>query len=571
MKATAVAFLLIATTCTTPAAAADAAIKVTTVMMPTRDGTRLQTNIYRAGESTKPLPVLLLKTAYDTKNFDAQARRVASRGFIAVTQDSSGRFGSGGEFNLYWGEPPDGFDTVMWIKEQSWCDGHVGMWGHSYMGSVQWLTASTGASVDALAPSASVAYFYDNIYRGGAYILALGRAGFGANVYGPPPSAGSSPEWSKWYLTLPLMNLDDVVGHEAPLQMSMIKHTTPNGFWRGTDARNFEDMDFPAQHIVGYYDFMCPGAVSAWHGMRTRSASKHSRNNQQLILGPWDHATGSTRAGDVDFGKAANLDMLAENLVWYDRWFKQIHRDKPYPRVRYFVMGDNTWREASDWPPRQARPTRFFLDSGGQANTRHGNGQLKRSAPNTKQPADKFVADPANPVPNAPAHGRKYVDGFGPYDQQTAQDRKDVLVYRMPPHSKPLTFAGRLTAELFVSANTPDADFVVTVVDVHPDGFCHPLATGIQRASARESLADRKSLRPDKTYRLTIDIGHCAATIRPGHQLCVQIQASHFPVYARNTNTGEGPFSAKTLVATQRVYHDVERASHVLLPILDRR
>ena len=113
------------------------------------------------------------------------------------------------------------------------------------MGSVQWLTACTGAPVDALAPTASCSYFYHNIYRNGAYILALGRAGFGANVYGPPPSAGASPEWPKWFLTLPLMDLDDVVGYQAPLQLNMIKHIKPDGFWRETDARNFESWTFP--------------------------------------------------------------------------------------------------------------------------------------------------------------------------------------------------------------------------------------------------------------------------------------------------------------------------------------
>src|SRR5437867_3591965 len=81
------------------------------------------------------------------------------------------------------------------------CDGHVGMWGHSYMGSVQWLTACTGAPLDALAPSGSCPYFYYNVYnQGGAIFLAGVRAGFGANVYGPPPSAGASPHWKEWYL-----------------------------------------------------------------------------------------------------------------------------------------------------------------------------------------------------------------------------------------------------------------------------------------------------------------------------------------------------------------------------------
>ena len=543
-------------------------VQLESTMMPTRDGTRLHTRIYRPASHSGPLPVLLLKTAYGLQGFDRQAKQIARRGYVAVTQDSSGRYGSEGEFNLYWGEPADGFDAVTWIREQPWCDGHVGMWGASYMGSVQWLTASTQVRLDAIAPTAAVTYFYDNIYRGGAFLLALGRAGFGANVYGPPPSVGASPKWPQWYLTLPLMDLDDVVGHRAPLQMSMIKHHRPDGFWRGTDARNFSQMDFPAQHIVGYYDFMCPGAVDAYVGMRDRAGSAQARQNQQLILGPWDHATGSDRAGDVVFGDVARLDIVAENLTWYDRWFKGIGRDRPYPRVRYFVMGANRWRQATDWPPPEARPTAFYLHSRGGANTRSGDGKLAVHPPQKAQTPDRFLADPSDPVPAAPAHGRAYVDGFGPYDQRSAQLRKDVLVYTTPPLEKPLTLAGSIRAELYVSTDTPDADVVVKLVDIRPDGFCHPLSTGILRAAARHSLLKLSPLRSETIYRLTVDVGHCAATIAPGHQLCVQVQGSHFPVYDRNTNTGEGPFSGRTRIATEVVHHDPEHPSRVLLPVL---
>ena len=543
-------------------------ISVDITSMPTRDGTHLRTRIYRQRGVTTPLPVLLLKTAYGTAGFDGQARRIAARGYVVVTQDSSGRNGSEGEFNLYWGEAADGFDAVTWIREQPWCNGRVGMWGASYMGSSQWLTASTRVPLDALAPTAAVPYFYSNIYRGGAYILALGRAGFGANVYGPPPSAGASPKWPQWYMTLPLMSLDSVVGHRAPLQMSMIKHITPDGFWKGTDARNFSDMDFPAQHIVGCYDFMCPGALRAYHGMRTQAASQHARDNQQLILGPWDHATGSDRAGDVVFGNNARVDIVSENLRWYDRWFKGKDKGSPYPRVRYFMMGINEWRESSAWPPASAQPVQFYLSSHGPGQRPDEDGSLSKMPQSAASPPTLFVSDPANPVPSAPAHGAAYLDGFGPYDQQTAAARPDVLGFTTRPLAKPLALAGNLQAVVYAAANTPDFDLVAMVLDIHPDGFRHPLATGILRATARDSTLDRRPVDPGKVYRLTIDIGDCAATLQPGHRLGVHIQGSYFPIYDRNTNTGKGPFHADVLTAKVSIYHDADRPSHIILPLL---
>lgn len=122
-----------------------------------------------------------------------------------------------------------------------------------------------------------------------------------------------------------------------------------------------------------------------------------------------------------------------------------------------------------------------------------------------------------------------------------------------------------------VSANTPDADFVVMIVDAHPNGFFHLLSAGILCASTRESLVDHEPLAPGKVCRVTVDIGHWAATIRPGHPLSVQIQGSHFPVYDRNLNTGEGPFRARMRVATPTIVHDEERPSRVVLPVLPLR
>ena len=44
-----------------------------------------------------------------------------------------------------------------------------------------------------------------------------------------------------------------------------------------------------------------------------------------------------------------HLDMLGDNLKWYDRWFKGVGEDEPYPRERYFVMSENTSAERGSW------------------------------------------------------------------------------------------------------------------------------------------------------------------------------------------------------------------------------
>ena len=63
-------------------------------------------------------------------------------GYAVVYQDCRGTFRSGGEFAPMVNEPSDGADTVAWLLEQPWCDGNIGTFGTSYLGFVQWASAS---------------------------------------------------------------------------------------------------------------------------------------------------------------------------------------------------------------------------------------------------------------------------------------------------------------------------------------------------------------------------------------------------------------------------------------------
>jgi predicted acyl esterase len=536
---------------------------------PTRDGVKLKTTIFRL-VSVNRGPVLLLRTPYNQQNNEAQARRFAESGYIAVTQDCRGRFGSEGGFVFYNGEGQDGYDAVEWIRAQPWCDGHVGMWGHSYLASVQWLTVGEGAPLDAMAPAAGAADFYRNQYLGGAYMLGMTRAGYSVGFYGPPPEVGRSPEWPRWFLHLPLADFETVTGYAAPWQTSFMLHNKHDGFWKRSDVTgDIPRINVPGLHMVGYFDFLCRAAVSGFQTMRARSATAFSRANQQLIIGPWDHGTGNRKTAEVDFGPQAQVDVINENRAWFDRFLKPHGGTmEPVPAVRYFSMGDNVWHTASQWPPAAAVETAFYLHSKGHAQTARGDGTVDSDRPGSSELADVFKADPADPVPNVPALGRKYTDTWGPTDQRLAGERADVLIFSTPPLVKPLTFAGPLRAELYVDADTPDADWVVRLIDVRPDGFAQPLATGIQRGSFRDSETNPTPLTPGKVYAINVDLGHAAARIEPGHALRVQVAPSCFPLFERNANTGEGPQGARSAVATEHVWHSRARPSRVWLPIM---
>ena len=142
------------------------------------------------------------------------------------------------------------------------------------------------------------------------------------------------------------------------------------------------------------------------------------------------------------------------------------------------------------------------------------------------------------------------------------------MIYTTPRLTKPIRFAGPLQAELWVSADVVDADWVVTLVDVWPNGFAQNLATGILRSSARESESTLSPLVPGNLYRLIVDIGHAAAKIEVNHLLRLEITGSHFPLYDRNTHTGKSPFGSEVQLANQTVFHDDSRPSSLLLPVI---
>ncbi len=97
-------------------------------------------------------------------------------------------------------------------------------------------------------------------------------------------------------------------------------------------------------------------------------------------------------------------------------------------------MGQNAYRQESDWPPPENKLTRYFLHSGGSANSLRGDGALSATPPK-KEASDKFTYDPGNPVPTIGGSLCCDAEHYepGPRDQRPAENRNDVLVYSTKP------------------------------------------------------------------------------------------------------------------------------------------
>jgi hypothetical protein len=186
---------------------------------------------------------------------------------------------------------------------------------------------------------------------------------------------------------------------------------------------------------------------------------------------------------------------------------------------------------------------------------------------------DEFLADPANPAPSCPVTESRPLKAavWGPVNQGPTEDRGDVLVYTTEVLAEPLTFAGNLEAKLHVSADTPDADWVVKLMDVGPDESAYNLCRGVLRGRYRQSLSRPRLMTPEEVYEIDLDLGPVAATIAAGHRLRVDVSGADFPLYDRNPNTKEGILGGGTSVSRERVYHGKGRPSRILLPCLESK
>jgi putative CocE/NonD family hydrolase len=233
-------------------------------------------------------------------------------------------------------------------------------------------------------------------------------------------------------------------------------------------------------------------------------------------------------------------------------------------------MGENAYHQESDWPPPQAKPTRYFLHSGSSANSLRGDGSLSLTPPK-KESSDKFTYDPANPVPTIGGSlccDQEHYEP-GPRDQRAAENRDDVLVYSTKPVAEDMEVTGPVTLELWTKSSAVDTDFTAKLVDVAPNGLALNLTDGILRMRYRDSQEKPEMMNPDQVYKIRVDLWATSNVFKKGHILRLEVSSSNFPRFDRNLNTGaEQATSREFISATNTILHDAEHPSALVLPVM---
>jgi putative CocE/NonD family hydrolase len=373
--------------------------------------------------------------------------------------------------------------------------------------------------------------------------------------------------WDQALRYLPLSTWDEQIGAEIPWMRAWVAHPTYDTYW--AKSRIIDKLDrIRAANLTisGWYDLFVAQALQHVAELRREADSDTARRNQFLVVGPWGHGPNAL-VGDRAYGSSASIEFDEIQRRWFDHWLKDCPSDiDQWPALRIFVMGRNQWRDESYWPLEQTQWTRYFFHSGGRANTLEGDGILNCERPGD-EPADRFVYDPDNPVPT---HGGALLFGpGGARDQQQIEQRDDVLVYTSSPLTAELEVTGPIRVVLYAASDAPDTDWTAKLADVDPDGRAWHLCDGIIRARYRESTQKPTLLTPGKVYRYEIDLWATSNAFLPGHRMRVEISSSNFPRFDRNPNTGHAfGADAQLRQAQQVVYHNADRPSHILLPII---
>lgn len=325
-----------------------------------RDGVQLYADVYRP-EGDGRFPALLMRTPYD-KSGALQSGRLAftvaavRRGYAVVVQDTRGQFKSEGRFVPYAQEIADGYDTIEWVASLPYVDGNVGLFGLSYPGAVQWMTAPTRPPhLKAIAPAMTFAHPNHFFYHGGVFEADFVEWLLGRQVrerrrlklpFVTPDEIddGWRRHGEQWMQHRPLRDLP--LMRAFPYWAEWVDNPIESEYWKPYDIEAQHHLtEIPALNLTGWNDdqYGQPGAIRNFTGMRQRGATRAAREGQRLVIGPWTHGvptmSRSTYAG-VDYGPDAAIDFTETQLRFFDYWLKGVDdgftSEAP---VKIFVMG----------------------------------------------------------------------------------------------------------------------------------------------------------------------------------------------------------------------------------------
>jgi putative CocE/NonD family hydrolase len=536
------------------------------VDIPMRDGVTLHTVIV-IPTAIKDAPVLLTRTPYGADEmagrsksgtmaevlagFDNATDVIVEGGYIRVIQDIRGRFGSEGAFVTTrplagtWAnqtgtdESTDAWDTIEWLVHHvPEANGKVGIIGISYDG-FEALMAMVNPH-----PALKVAvpinpmvdgWMGDDWFHNGAFRQVMSPVIDGGESEDAPFKWTHADQYDAYLV--PGSAAGFRRAHGLGLKgfwADLVAHPSYDSFWGGHALDRIlasRPLTVPVMLVHSLWDQEdIYGASAVYRALEPQDAGN---DRVYLTIGPWRHGQA------IEDGRGIGaIEWDHDTAAWWRRnvlapFLAHYLKDAPMDvaPVTAFQSGTGRWVRRADWPStRGATPGRLYLKPDMALGFDPAPGPARTV---------RYVSNPADPVPFVERPFRSEGDDtqwqtWLVSDQRHTAARKDVLSFVSAPIEAPLAIAGRPVVNLRAATSGTDSDWVVKLIDVHPDGYQLPIGMEIYRGRYWRSFAKATRLPPNRavSYRFALpDANH---VFLPGHRLMVQVQSSWFPLYDRN-------------------------------------
>nr|WP_299000510.1 CocE/NonD family hydrolase [uncultured Allomuricauda sp.] len=563
-----------------------------------RDGVKLHTTIYSPKDASKEYPILMQRTPYSSRPYGEDEFRkqigpnihLMQEGNIIVYQDVRGRWMSEGKYdnmrayipnkssNADVDESSDTYDTIEWlVNNVENNNGRVGVWGISYPGFyATYATVDAHPALKAASPQACIGdFFFDDFHHNGAYLLSYFRA---TSLFGTPRPNNDSPIDTAWY-TLPdigtedqyqffldsgsLENLNSFFEYEtADTPKIRPEGLTDDFFWNELKEHPNYDEVWQSkgliQHLKNVKSHVATMVVGGWFDAEDlygpletyKNIEKYNEGNYNtMVFGPWDHGAWARRKGRNAVGNYYFGDSISEffqkkiETKFFNHFLKgEGDGNTGLPEAYVFDSGSKEWAALDAWPPKQRTKKTFFLSENQELTEKHkGTSEIK------------FISDVKKPVPYSEDiktvfTPRKYMTD----DQRFAARRSDVLVFETEVMEEDFTLAGDILAKLNVATTGTAADWIVKVIDVHPDdvetneemqdhlklsNYHLMVRSEVMRGRFRNSFSEPEPFQPNQKTAVNIKLQDVFHTIKKGHKLQIQIQSTWFPLIDLNPQT----------------------------------
>lgn len=562
-------------------------------MVQMRDGVSLYTSVYTP-VNVSDRPVLLIRTPYSCAPYGQGWKsdlleymtEFLDNEYIIVFQDVRGRYMSEGEYlnvrpynpyktGVQTDEASDTYDTIEWLLHNTDNNGSVGVTGMSYPGFYATMAALSGhPALKAVSPQAPILDWFkgDDVHHNGALML-LDIYSFAPYMFKdhnnplqedhglPSPVDTSAYEWFLDLLTI--RNLTSALPDTLIFWNEILQHPDYDQYWQERSLEQHLRDIKPAILVAGgeYDTDDCYGALNTYRLIRENSPG----TDLHFVYGPWPHGGWHNidyqGLGCIEFGDDLSGFFMREIEYPFFRYYLEGKGRKPAP-VYLFASGSEDWQILDVWPSSDAKNRELYLTSDNSLSFNHPVEDFSSSS---------YISDPFRPVPfmeDASVRNNSYMVA----DQSFASERDDVLTFRGRVLDSLIKVQGPLEVELDLSLSTEDADIVIKLIDVHPDGYQMLVRWDVFPVRYRDGYDSPKPVVPGEMVHIRFTMNDIAHWFLPGHSIMVQIQSSCYPLvnmnpqsFLNNIYEAEKEDYIKSKVT---VFHQKDAASRIILPVV---